>query len=991
MATYNPANAASLVALITGGALLDGDIIELDDTSGTLDTKYNTTLSRNSMAPLYIRRAVTIRAKNGRGAEIADPIGDGQPSSPTSLPMFFTRRVTVQGFFGYDGADGEKQVTWENIEFHPGAWPNTSASERWDTIYGASGGNGRGIHRGINNPLCPNLRNCSFSVGEYLTAAPFDVTVRHPAANSPATWYFVGGSIAAGGGRITDVNPGGAQAYTGWGDATWQDYNWLAFMPTLWQSDGAGCHGNPDWSNLYLRDCLGLGYVTGPSSGTLIHEPRGIVAERTYADLLQYQQNSNAAGRISRAQPWAIAIINAYGNSKDSANPHVDNVQAANSNQNTNNVPNVRGGNFFFFKRPACRGDGGQGMFLQSSGTTALRSQHESPRLYNALMINNAKAADIASGANVAIDRLVALTTPSNPWNTSAVGSVAIEQTNRSSFKTADTLNFIDHATIELLSGDARRFADPATYQKLTKGAAGAAIVNSAINADTASLHAMFNAYQAVDASKNIATPTLRQMLDAPRSFSAMPKRLGIINLSNVAPATLITTDPLTPSGFNIGDSMTLHVSAGIEFKVLDLYTAATLRDWGTADFTYVDGSHLVQFRATSAALDGSFTGTISFGTTQFTWTIYTRSANQFPRAATPGATRVWKSSTGLTGLTGPTTINQYSGWIRFRPKSITGTQYLVAMATGGNVQGPIMSGSQISFLFRDAGSVTLLSYNRSSLFVVDQDIDIKWAFDPINAIYQLYINDTLVTPTSSTITGNPLYIGNQNWTMLANSSNGSPLAAATEFEIFYVEPLQFIDWSNDNRRLIAAQPNYLGPSGEGLTGTAPQIMMLGDAAAIEAGNGNRGAGGAFVRNGTAITAVNANGGIYTFPPNLKLAADPVSSVALTLGDSLLIDVYPLGFAKAGVGFTRAVTGVSGTFDAASYTLPTTLDANKGYGSAPRRVIFTPTTVGAGQISFTPDSGYAAPSPVNFAVAAAPVIAAALQNRLTFGLTLGVC
>ncbi len=284
------------------------------------------------------------------------------------------------------------------------------------------------------------------------------------------------------------------------------------------------------------------------------------------------------------------------------------------------------------------------------------------------------------------------------------------------------------------------------------------------------------------------------------------------------------------------------------------------------------------------------------------------------------------------------------------------------------------MSGSTLTFLFRNAGAVTLLGYNLSSLFVIDQDIDIKWAFDPINGIYLLYINDILRTPTISTITGNPLYIGNQNWTMLANTSNANGLAANTEFEIFFVAPLQFIDWSVNNRRLIAAQPNYLGPNGEGLTGTAPQIMMLGDAAAIEAGNANRGTGGAFVRNGTAITSINANGGIYTFPPNLKLAADPVTPTLVTLGQVLEIDVYPLGFAKAGVGFTRAVSGVTGTFDSASYTLPTTFDSDKGYGSSARRVVFTPTSLGAGQINFTPDNGYTAPSAVNFTVQAAPVV-----------------
>ena len=985
MAIRSPTTAAELITFLTGGAN-DGDVIELVDTTGFSDNRYNLTAERGSIAPIYVTNSLIVRSANGRGAYFNDPVGDGSPANATEFPWAFTRKTLVKGFLGLNGALG-KTLRLENIAMHPGIWPNRALNERWDTLPG-SVGNIPGLIYGINRPQCPDLIGVEAFVGEQTTAAAFDVTVKHPAARSPSTWYF----DPAGGNRITPTfpnsgNPTYDTPHTGWGDATYEDYSWICNMPTFFRTDGSGSYGTPDWRDLYLHDITGMSYVTGPSSGQLRLEPKYCMVLRNYQDVLQFQQNSNLAGRIIVSGAFGCMVVDSWGNFNDNGNPHVDFLQQAITNANTNNYPNSRSGRNFLIKRPACRGDGTQGSFLTASGSTAGRSGQESPRIHNVVAINQAKAASIAGAMNAAIDGLIAVTSASNPNNSFASGSVLIDRKNSSGNPMADIIASIRRATVESLSGDARRFVDLPTYQKVTKGAAGAALNNFALDLDTSTLHQIFEAYKTVDPAKGVGNVTLRQLVNAPYDYSTMAKFLGVINQSNVAPNTLITSDPLTVTGFNIGDTLLLHVETGLEFQVIDLLSGTVLRAWGTADWNYVDGYHSVQFRQTSAGLDGSVSRMISFGSNNFFWTLYTRSAHQFPTFKLPATTRIARTAAGLTGL--PATSDKFSLWLKMKPKSITGVQCLMYLNTGSYVQ-VINNAGGMNVVFRINTSPTILSVNRSGAFAVDAEIDVKIALDVTLNKYIIYINDlpqsfSSLTDNSDT-NGNLQYPSSNIWSMFGTTSNGNFNAVDTEISLFMIAPTQYIDWENDLKRLIAANPDYVGPNLQGLTGIQPKLAIIGDAALIEAGNGNLGDGGAISRTGTsggsALVSVNANAGNYLFPPNLTLAADIVGSALLTLGQTLAIDVYPRGFAKAGVGFARAVSGVTGTFDSASYTLPTTFDSDKGYGSSPRRVLFTPTQIGNGQINFTPNSGYIAPAPVNFTVVDVPVApGVGLRNR----------
>lgn len=438
---------------------------------------------------------------------------------------------------------------------------------------------------------------------------------------------------------------------------------------------------------------------------------------------------------------------------------------------------------------------------------------------------------------------------------------------------------------------------------------------------------------------------TLKDMFSANWPSSVLD--FAVPDVYEAAIGGTITSD----IGILIGNRGTTYnvtpVSLGLSVQVQNQYTDAVINAYTTSPIASVDDGRAILLRQTAPATGSTLqTNTLTIGGQPFSWRIQTASAITPPTATqTAGGQlkRVTSGGANANGLVGVNDTTKFSVVLRFKtPASFAGAaQTLAIIATGTPFNLTIQTNGQITTSGRDGSSNFIFSQVPATIMTTSTDYTILGSVDITNGVSVWYFNGQRATMSSNVLTaafGN-IRFGSAagQWNFMSNSTNTSPMRG--DLAYFALIPDTYIDWDDPLMRLRAT-PDYVGPTGEGLTGTTPPVFLEGTAATLNALYGaNLGTGGNIDNVAADYTQTVAG----AWPPNLYLRAEQISSTS--------VRVSVIGWPKSGVSIT-ATSNVNGA--ATPQTLPVARD---GY------VDFT-FPAGAQTITITNSGGYNNPAPL---------------------------
>lgn len=388
-------------------------------------------------------------------------------------------------------------------------------------------------------------------------------------------------------------------------------------------------------------------------------------------------------------------------------------------------------------------------------------------------------------------------------------------------------------------------------------------------------------------------------------------------------------------------------VTSGLQVQVQNQYTDAVVNAYTTSPIAAVDDGRVLKLRQTAPATGSALqTNSLTIGGQTFSWRIQTASAIAPPtatQAAGGQLKRVTSGGANVNGLVGVNDTTKFSVILRLKtPAAFSGTaQTLAIIVTGIPFNLNITTAGVINCSARDTGGNFIFSQIPNVTMTTSTDYTILGSVDITNGVSVWYFNGQRAAMTSNTLTtafGN-IRFGSAagQWNFMSNSTNTSPMRG--DLAYFALVPDTYIDWDDPLMRLRATV-DYIGPTGDGLTGTTPPVFLEGTATTLNSLYGaNLGTGGNIDNVATDYTQTVAG----AWPPNLYLRSEQTSSTG--------VRVSVIGWPKSGVSIT-ATSSVNGA--AAPQTLPVSRD---GY------VDFT-FPAGAQTITITNSGSYNNPAPL---------------------------
>lgn len=940
MTTYYAANNGSLVVgndannglsagapkTIQGAwaAASDGDTIIVD--VSTSQPYWNTGTTR-----FNFDKSVTIKAAS-KGAYDSDPLNDGLGP----LLSRFTRLVTFNGLFG-TSIGSTKVPRFEDIKWSCDIWPSSTSVPFSDSGIGWEVGVYPYLFT-VMGATQPQFEGCEMMYGYGPEGfAPYDPNREYDEYRSPAFWGYNGvtGAIESRSG------PAGGGVYEGHGDSTWLPYNHIGSAPGWIYCLNGGSYQEV---NCYLHDITGNVHYVQDNVGGAEAICKFSWIERFYIDQLQM---AIAGGEAKGQKIHGCVIRTTFGHGLDSGNPHSDTSQhrsapAAPSKlqlgmEMSNSIIDYSDGR-----------SNAQGCFWGSDNDNALT---HAAKLRNNLFIHVNKMFE-GGGIDQCYIRNCIAYTPATKASRQGAATITGNK-NAGPVVSGNTKSYIKNVIAESHSGTA-----PWTkLNELLIGKAGAVIpltdvfTNPNATPFTSPTAAFANSVpKGAYSSYALPYSNARDLITAAYDFTGETVFLGIADADGVAKSATVTSDLIYVHGGDVGDSLTISVSAGIQWRCVAADRVTQISGYTGSSGTIQVGQY-AQFQRTSSSTGADTqAGTITLAGVAFPWNVTTRSDNAYPRAAIVSS----KIRRTAVGLVGGNTSPARSIFARFKVSDIAANYHRFAAWRAG--YGHLASyASSLEFNnYNVAGeAVGGLGYYNGYLNTTDTielHISINADAADWSSAVRYYKDGSASSPNTTTF----------------NAGKGpiSLVEAASLFTLFgridadsdywigdfscFAMWKEFIDWSDGAKR-ARTLPDNIGPNGEGVTGTAPLIFVVGKAAELESANANRGTGGTMTRTGSVISAVSGDGQIW--PPRLNLfrVQQTVLPVVGQPADVLL---------HVGQGWCDAVTVTCATNRTGSF-VDSTMDMPNGSSGVVAQYI--PGVAGPHTISFTNNKSYVNP------------------------------
>ncbi len=789
------------------------------------------------------------------------------------------------------------------------------------------------------------------------------------------------------------------------GDAT---YNRMAgTYPYGFGSDGSYR------GDLTIEDCIFEDLSSGikfGAAGGVTYKIRRNTIRRMYQDFISFGFPKLNFTPIASVEITGNEFVDAFGVPQDNGNPHCDYIQifsrdVQQGDDSTTPIANLFiAGNLGWY-RPGARG-GAQRLFLSdtppgypfvglkcidnvfisrisSKGITVGSwpgSGSAGSYIYRNTAITNPKY-NAPTGTELVPNPNTARGGPSIPAAT--VGQSALSLTTDEDYQSRE---FARRNIVERITGTDHvdtRSANIETglgsvsnlYATHFDGPADWADVDTADKViDAFKPKAGFSEYGAVRPSDTAATFLARWSGDV-KPWSETPAYAGFRTVSQAPKSTLTTSNWAIVHAQNT----TLPISiVGGEYRIADDHMGTGAGAWTSATGTVTDGQYL-QVRTMSAATNVTQrTVDVTIGADRSTWLLTTLSSVQFPSVVF-NRTQRFQTPNG-SSLGADTTKVSFALLADITPG--TTTDYIIGNDVGAtaSVRLRMLSGTnKLRFEFRDALFASIAGWDSANNVVgtgspVELLVSVDLSDpDPLTGI-QFWIDgvEQSVSP-SSWVADGKIGFSNTNRQLVFGGTGSSTLTGGT-VHMFALWVNQFLDFSDP---LIRAKcsADLIGATGKGVTGSPPEVFLVGTASEWNSGTAQKGSGPVFAKTAGDVTPGNA----AVWPPVLGLALETVTPEPYIAGNPITIRARALGYAEPGETVTITTDG-DGPVPGAPVSLPEGVD---GF-----TFDYTPGTAGTHTLGASHSGAYTAAEPLAVSVsgggaAVAPTVTTGAVSSVT--------
>lgn len=797
---------------------------------------------------------ITLYPLAGFGEFEVNPYGDGK-----RYAWRFERLCTIKGFLRVV-ADNVRIIGFRRtLETHP-EQPTQTDFHDWQSVNVAS--------QSPLDRLVGPASNCELLYNEYVIGkdflqTPFDIAETLPDFKTPAQWQFTADYS-----HIVEYgDPEGIGiVFDGHGADDWLCYNRYAYMPkaitlSAWTGVDALIEGN------YIHD-IGFGIhvdnrVNAQLSTVTV---RNNHLERIYFDAMVFAQIESPT---LRPVVQGNVVLDMLAHERDCMNPHDDFVQSygwADTDGVWVAMPHWTFANNIFATSHLCRGMA-QGFWMPASasnfGSTDLY-KYVGLSIVNNLVSGSSKGAAIMGQQDTLIAHNLfvsqELERPNNGTYTPKGGiflqrgdaayvtgeaipdSIArVESTvyegNRSdrwkgSYRADNTLSLSDYDT------PGRSDVTAPVFPRL--------------NTPFENVSAIFNALRPSGGSYLLQTD-LSAFLTA-----SLPDllRYGFVENPNAELDTLVESQPAYLHG-RIGTERAVTPGPGTEWRILDAADQTEIASWSSQPGTAHSGE-LLQVRGTS-------------GASELTTTVFSIAVdgNEQDFAVTTKATALWPlmepgSGTQLKAIdagVGSSDSDQALVALDFVYRASADLQYLFAVSAAPRFYSFIRANGTFVLVVRDTVTGATLANMELSETLVDGTryqilASVDFSKSDIAEGLVCYINGTSAPLVSyaTYVPGSLIAFGTsaERWSLLSASTGVTPLTS--DLGMLAIWAGATADINDPMVRNRFAYSSVMSDGIAGITGAAPQILVHGPAAEVNATDAaNRGSGGAFDNIGTDL------------------------------------------------------------------------------------------------------------------------------------------
>lgn len=926
---------------------------------------------------------ITIRAYNVPAQTVlADP---GMTSHPARLNQ--TVIINQLSIYNVEG------WTIQYLHFKYNRWVETTLGQTFTSVYGSED---QGFLSLIGTTKNITIEDCEFSWGYGPSQDPFVTTgidpntgVMYPEFQSGAfaTVYPTVGNVMGRGDPwqawwIQDdvevvygpgsTTPGPGYAYP---NPTGRAYNTIGEAPT-------------SLYNAYATDCqVRRCYFHDVQNGLSIPQLNAAVVvdqcwfSRVYRDNFVIAPNSASYNPATATFQFTRNIIEKpFGKGDDSGNPHSDGIQSYSNILNNTNTPtpftNYVIERNFVLMRNEDRGTI-QSFFLQGPAghnfSTKNVAYYNTRFRHNTVLANGGKTLVLDPIVDGLIEKNIGVTNPLSSSSTTQTISLGEHPNTKYTGKARVRLNI------------AEAFGMPSSVlsqNNVTVGNRFVTIPRTTVFAGDFSTQTHISAvYAACDRQAAYDThgpqfTTLSSLINDPLSSTDIEVWVGFPPLRQRVPGTTGTSTAHPIQG---PDGSTVNLSVNTGQIQIETYAGVVTTAWTNGPVNNVAVGSYVRLRhTTSLSYNTTVTQTLTLthgvqGAKTANFTSTTQSNVQLPGAAFDLTT--YHSMSGNASApagwgTGAAASKVGTFAMRFILNTTQGaTNCHLLGQTSGSTKLSIRTLSptnKLRILGRNPGAVTVFGGNgldsnislvngREYLFIMSWDL----AQPATKSTYRLMdmTDGTVSTPVGTPTVLDVPWQWDEASTLNNSGINHLPNTGPSPTIFFqYLDILNYYDLTDPvvlDEVFQKFSNAYLGPNGEGPSGSIPLYFAAGPVSDWNHVNGiNRGTGKKLIKVAGTVTAHSTPEPAY--PPNLDLVAERTTAGEVILGEHTDILIYPEGY---GVVFNvTPATDKDGTFDESPVGVPA--------GTNGVVVGYTPNEVGTHTITFTPSNGYTAPDPV---------------------------
>lgn len=557
-----------------------------------------------------------------------DWYGDGLP-----VASRFTRTVVWDGHFRF-GAN----CSMDGIRNQCSIWP--TGGQTWADVGPANAA--AGVIE-IRNGATLTRTRCEMKFGYGPEGwAAFDTQRMYDEFRSP-TWWTWGGL------GIQEVPAGTPGAFPGWGNlapATTNN-NTISAMPSAFYITTSG-GGGWDFADEYIHD---VAYAfSGNSNGqNMKFKMTRVWVERFYWDAFQAPASNYVWGEL---RLHGCIVSSPFGHQNDAGNPHSDAFQSFSNN--LTRLRNQKVTNCLIYNKTNDRAS------IQVGWLSAQQAakEHAGVLFYKTIAIGGQKFLELGGPLSCLVDKCIGVipadvglnpvtlggqTYVVNPGTAYVSGSAFQEVVTGASACVRNAASMVRDSILEAIN-----FQGPMVRDNVALvGRCGSTIPLAQVFANPTAVRttpaSAFNAFKPIGqyADKGTGCATVRELLEAPLSLAGMKPFIGVAANLKCELNQPMETPPLFIHGGDEGDPIAFAPPAGVQWQLLDKDETTVLQAYTSAAGNLQAGKYARFKRTSSPSPSTTLTAPITLGGQTFTWSVRTKSNNDYPGANKP-ATFYW-------------------------------------------------------------------------------------------------------------------------------------------------------------------------------------------------------------------------------------------------------------------------------------------------------------------------------------------------------------